>query len=131
MTASHRVRIPFDASTRSSRTTQATLLAAALSAAMPVATATTYTGAVTGVSAHDAPGGSGGYVPGYTIVPSGNRLNYVLANADRIAVATTAVADVARIICHVVPTIPPISASRTSVAANTGPLFRRTNLRKR
>lgn len=72
----------------------AALVIGAGPAAQAVKAATIYTGAVTGVQANDAPGGSGGYSPGYTIQASADRLNYVFADADRIAATATAVSDV-------------------------------------
>lgn len=70
------------------------LALAALSVSATAAAAATYTGTITGVQAHDAPGGSGGYSPGYTIQETGGQLTYVLADADRVDVTTDAVTDV-------------------------------------
>lgn len=83
------------------------------------ARAVTYTGTVTGSSAHDAPGGSGGYSPGYTIQPSGTRLNYVLADGDRIATSTSAVSDVAAVSLVAANGASPVTFD---VAAGTGTL---------
>jgi hypothetical protein len=72
-----------------------TALSLGLASAAPAAhAATTYAGAVTGVQAHDAPGGSGGYSPGYAIQATADRLTYTLGDADRIALAAVAAGDV-------------------------------------
>jgi hypothetical protein len=70
------------------------LFLTALSVDTPPAAAVTYTGMITGVQAHDAPGGSGGYSPGYTIQEANGQLIYAFADADRVDVTTDAVADV-------------------------------------
>lgn len=50
------------------------------------AAATVYTQPVTGVASNDAPGGTGGYNPGYTITSNGGTPTYVLASGDSINV---------------------------------------------
>ncbi|QBB72327.1 hypothetical protein ELE36_19215 [Pseudolysobacter antarcticus] len=59
-----------------------------------VAAATTYVAPITGVSAHDGPGGAGNYVPAYSIHSSNGALHYVLSDADLVQVATSLPIDV-------------------------------------
>lgn len=97
MTIRRRARTCMALRTAGARPTVVALLAwtATVGAAMPGGvSAVTYAGTVTGVSAHDAPGGSGGYSPGYRIQPSGTRLNYLFADGDRIMTSTSAASDI-------------------------------------
>lgn len=73
------------------------IIATALAGAGATAYAASYSGAVTGVRAHDEPGGSGGYSPGYVIETAGDRLNYRLADGDRIDVHAAGTADFAAV----------------------------------
>lgn len=63
-------------------------IAVALSSAMlpAQAAATVYVQPVTGVAGNDAPGGTGGYNPGYTVAGNGNVTTYTLAKGDAINV---------------------------------------------